>query len=127
MVQVDVAPGELIDKITILEIKAARIADPAKLKNIHHELSILTRVRDRDLRTSAELTRLTDEIKRLNEALWVIEDDIRGCEKNNDFGSRFVELARSVYVTNDQRAARKKDINVLLGSAIVEEKSYGGC
>jgi len=124
MVQVDVAPGELIDKITILEIKAARIADPAKLKNIHHELSILTRVRDEDLNSSTELTRLTDEIRRLNEKLWVIEDDIRSCEKNNDFGARFIELARSVYITNDQRAARKKDINTLLHSTIVEEKSY---
>ncbi len=126
MVQVDVAPGELIDKITILEIKAARITDPAKLKNIHHELTILTRARDEDVSASAELTRLTGELKQLNEALWIIEDDIRSCEKHNEFGSRFVALARSVYVTNDQRAARKKDINVLLGSAIVEEKSYEG-
>ncbi len=126
MVQVDVAPGELIDKITILEIKATRITDPAKLKNIHHELTILTRARDEDVSASAELTRLTGELKQLNEALWIIEDDIRSCEKHNEFGSRFVALARSVYVTNDQRAARKKDINVLLGSAIVEEKSYEG-
>ena len=124
MITVEVAPGELIDKITILEIKSAKITDSAKLINVRHELAVLEKVRDNDLPRSAELTRLTAELKRINEALWIIEDDIRICEKSREFGERFVELARSVYVTNDQRAARKKDINTLLGSAIVEEKSY---
>ena len=123
-VSIEIAPGELIDKITILEIKAERITDPAKLANVRLELDTLAAVRDAALPGSSDLDRLTDDLKQVNEALWVIEDDIRNCERIGDFGERFVELARSVYRTNDVRADLKRQINVLLGSRLVEEKSY---
>ena len=123
-VTIEVAPGELIDKITILQIKAERIADPAKLANVQVELETLVASRDAALQASADLDRLTAELREVNEHLWVIEDDIRDCERAGDFGARFVELARSVYRTNDVRAELKRQINVLLGSRLVEEKSY---
>lgn len=121
---IEIAPGELIDKITILKIKTERMTDPAKLENVRIELEELEKAFNDGISPSAELDRLTGELKAANEALWVIEDDIRDCERDQDFGETFVKLARSVYVTNDRRAARKKDINELLGSRIVEEKSY---
>lgn len=121
---VEVAPGELIDKITILTIKAARITDPAKLKNVRVELDTLAKARDEAIPTSPELADLTAQLQAVNEALWDIEDEIRICEKNGDFGPRFVELARSVYYENDHRAAAKRKINDLLGSRIIEEKEY---
>ncbi|MFN3587570.1 MAG: DUF6165 family protein, partial [Moraxellaceae bacterium] len=117
-------PGELIDKITILEIKAERITDPAKLKNVQHELDILTKAQREGMQDSEELRKLWQELKAINESLWVIEDDIRDCEAKKDFGEQFIQLARAVYITNDKRAAVKKQINTLTGSAIVEEKSY---
>lgn len=123
-VTIEIAPGELIDKITILEIKAARIGDPGKLANIRVELEVLSAARDRVLPASPELARLADALRAVNEALWVIEDDIRDCDRAGDFGERFVDLARSVYRTNDRRAALKKEINLLLGSHLIEEKSY---
>lgn len=113
--------GELVDKITILEIKAARIADPAKLANIRHELQALTQVRDaKGIAPPA----LVSELRRVNEQLWDIEDLIRECEERGDFGPAFVALARSVYKTNDRRAALKRQINDAMGSELVEEKSY---
>jgi Tfp pilus assembly protein PilF len=121
---VEISAGELIDKITILEIKRERIADPAKLANVRRELAILTAVREREVADSAELTRLTAELKQVNEDLWRIEDDIRDCERRQDFGPSFIELARSVYRHNDRRAALKRCINDLLGSRLTEEKSY---
>ncbi|MEM7191199.1 MAG: DUF6165 family protein [Pseudomonadota bacterium] len=123
-VTVEVAPGELIDKITILEIKNDRIDDPAKLENVRAELTTLASTRDAAIAKSPELDDLTARLREVNEALWVIEDDIRDCERDSDFGPHFIELARSVYKTNDVRAALKRDINVLLGSRLVEEKSY---
>jgi hypothetical protein len=122
-VLVEVSPGELIDKITILEIKLARLADAAALANVRREYDALERERAR-LPASAELARLASELKAVNETLWVIEDDIRDCERAKDFGAAFVELARAVYRNNDRRAALKREINLLLGSAIIEEKSY---
>ncbi|MEA1941291.1 MAG: DUF6165 family protein [Pseudomonadota bacterium] len=119
-----IAPGELIDKITILRIKSERIGDEAKLKNVRTELDILNETLAKDVPASDELTRLDGELQKVNEALWEIEDDIRECERQGDFGDDFIRLARAVYVTNDKRAALKKEINLLLGSAIVEEKSY---
>ncbi|WP_417477594.1 DUF6165 family protein [Maricaulis sp.] len=119
-----IAPGELIDKITILRIKSERIGDEAKLKNIRTELAILNETLAKDVPASEALSRLDAALQAVNEALWVIEDDIRDCERAGDFGAEFIRLARAVYVTNDKRAALKKDINVLLGSNIVEEKSY---
>jgi hypothetical protein len=123
-VRVPLAPGDLIDKITILEIKAERIADPAKLHNVRLELAALTQIRDRELPQAAGLADLTAGLRAVNGALWEIEDDIRLCERGRDFGPRFIELARSVYQTNDRRAALKRQINELLGSDLFEEKAY---
>jgi Flp pilus assembly protein TadD len=120
---VEVAPGELLDKITILQIKSERITDPAKLRNVHAELRALAGPRE-SLGQSAALAELTAQLKAVNERLWDIEDEIRLCERARDFGPRFIELARSVYVTNDRRAAVKRAINELLNSHLVEEKSY---
>lgn len=123
-IKVPVSVGELIDKLVILEIKAERIGDAEKRANVVHERDLLRATVSREVPSSKELDRLTATLKEVNEALWEIEDDIRDCERAKDFGARFVELARSVYVTNDKRAALKKDINLLVGSDIVEEKSY---
>jgi tetratricopeptide (TPR) repeat protein len=123
-VLVEVAPGELLDKITILQIKAERIGDPDKLRNVHRELAVLTAARDRALPPSEDLAWLTVELKAVNEALWDVEDEVRLCERARDFGPRFVELARSVYRHNDRRAALKRQVNDLLGSSLKEEKSY---
>ena len=123
---IEVGPGELIDKITILRIKSERMDDPDKLHNVRHELDVLTTACAQNLADTAELRRLEADLKEVNEALWEIEDDIRRCEADGEFGPTFVELARSVYKQNDRRAALKKQINVLTGSSIVEEKSYAG-
>jgi len=123
---VPVSWGELIDKITILEIKAERIADPAKRANVARELAALNAVRDQGRARAEGLAALTRELRQVNEALWTIEDDIRECEAKGDFGPRFVALARSVYKYNDRRAALKRRINELLGSELIEEKSYKG-
>jgi len=116
--------GELIDKITILEIKNERLTDEAKRINVRRELAELETVRERYFPAHAGLAVLAAELKAINEDLWVIEDDIRNCERAKDFGPRFIELARAVYVTNDRRAMGKRKVNDLLGSALVEEKSY---
>jgi hypothetical protein len=121
-----VAIGELIDKITILEIKAERIADPGKLRNVGHELAGLRTIRGQAGLDRAEMEPHARELKLLNTALWEIEDEIRELEAKKDFGPRFIALARSVYQTNDKRAAVKNRINQAFGSAIVEEKSYKG-
>ncbi|SEP56972.1 hypothetical protein SAMN05428995_101113 [Loktanella sp. DSM 29012] len=121
---VPTAPGELIDKLTILRLKEEKITDQAKLTNVRHERRVLQAIADQALQHSAALTALWDELYQINADLWEIEDDIRAFEARRDFGPGFIALARAVYVTNDQRAAVKKRINVLLGSAIVEEKSY---
>jgi len=123
-VKVDIAPAELIDKITILSIKSERIDDVEKRKNVQSELDILTATRDQVLQPSASLNELTLKLKDVNERLWVIEDDIRNCEATEEFGSQFIELARAVYRQNDERARLKREINNLLGSNIIEEKSY---
>jgi tetratricopeptide (TPR) repeat protein len=123
-VAVETAPGELIDKITILEIKDRLIKDRAKQANVRKELRILEAARDQTIRQSDRLIELTESLREVNSALWNIEDEIRACERIADFGPKFVELARSVYRRNDERASIKKQINLLLGSAIVEEKSY---
>jgi hypothetical protein len=123
-VRVEIAPGELLDKITILEIKSERIEDPAKRANVARELAILMACRDRALPATAELAALTEELKTVNQELWGIEDEIRACEARQDFGAGFIALARAVYRTNDRRARIKRRINGLLGSAIMEEKSY---
>jgi uncharacterized protein DUF6165 len=121
---VEISPGELIDKLTILEIKLDKISDPAKLENIRREHDSLTETFCQHVRVTADLTELMAELKDTNSALWRIEDDIRDHERNGDFGASFVALARSVYRMNDQRSAIKRRINELLGSDLVEEKSY---
>jgi hypothetical protein len=124
VVKIPVSWGELFDKLTILEIKQARIDDPQKLANIVRELEVLREVYSESALPGAPLQVLIDELRRTNEALWEIEDDIRTCERHKDFTDRFIELARSVYRTNDKRADLKLRINRLLSSELVEEKSY---
>lgn len=121
---VEISPGELIDKITILAIKAERIADARKLANVRYALDRLSETGAATLAKGAALESLWAELRTVNEALWEIEDDIRQCEAKQDFGHRFIELARSVYRTNDRRAAIKKNIDQLFGSAMTDEKSY---
>jgi Family of unknown function (DUF6165) len=121
---VEVSPGELIDKITILEIKSERIRQPDKLRNVQLELDLLTTTRNRCLYASDRLTDLTARLKAVNETLWVTEDAIRECERQDEFGDHFVELARRVYKTNDQRAQVKREINDLFQSRLREEKQY---
>lgn len=121
---VPTAPGELIDKLTILRLKEERITDPAKVANVRIEKEALMKTADAHVPPSAELDALWEELYRINADLWVIEDDIRDCERDKDFGDEFIRLARAVYITNDKRADVKKKINVLLGSALIEEKSY---
>ena len=121
---VPTSPGELIDKLTILRLKAERIADPGKLANVRHEQAVLLATADTHLPPSDRLSELWDALYEINARLWVIEDDIRDCERDGNFGPAFIALARSVYRVNDERAAVKKAINLHLGSLIVEEKSY---
>lgn len=123
MPQVPVSWGELLDKITILEIKRARMADPAARANVAREYGLLSTIGGRVMR-QGDIVPLLRRLKAVNEDLWEIEDAIREEEANAAFGERFVRLARSVYARNDERAALKRAINVALGSALVEEKSY---
>lgn len=121
---VPVSVGELIDKITILRIKASRIADPAKLENVRHELSRLEGLRS-SLPQDEDFLDLAAELEAINATLWDIEELKREHEKQGRFDDAFIDLARQVYLKNDQRAALKRALNIRSGSAIVEEKSYG--
>ena len=121
---IPVSPGELLDKITILEIKSERIENAQKRSNVSKELGMLNKVWADMIPDDADIAAMRIELKSINETLWEIEDDIRKEEYNKQFGERFVELARSVYITNDQRSDVKKRINIQLKSEIVEEKSY---
>ena len=123
-ISVPVSPGELVDKITILEIKAERITDEEKLQNVKTELELLVQVWEAVSLDTEAILPLKETLKGINQALWDIEDQIRIKESRQEFDQEFINLARSVYVQNDQRAAAKKQINVLLGSKIKEEKSY---
>jgi hypothetical protein len=120
-VPVHVSYGEAADKISILEIKSAKLADPAKLANVARELALL---RGAFAPADPGFAPLFAELKRINETLWQIEDDIRECERRGDFGETFIRLARAVYITNDRRARAKRRIDDLLGSELKEEKSY---
>ncbi|MCR8916435.1 hypothetical protein FDP08_19795 [Marinobacter panjinensis] len=124
VIKVPVSFGEVLDKITILEIKSERIADPEKVKNVRLELDELSGTWNEAVQDQAAIADLRKQLKAVNEELWEIEDDIRDQEAAQDFGPKFIELARAVYVTNDKRAAIKKEVNVALGSRFVEEKSY---
>ncbi len=119
-----ISAGELIDKITILRVKAQRIGDPAKEANVRKELALLEATALSHIPPSADIERLTAELMAVNAALWDVEDGKRDCERRQDFGPDFVALARRVYIENDQRAAIKRAINAAAGSDIVEEKSY---
>lgn len=121
---IEVAAGELIDKIAILEIKGERIQDPKKRRNVQIEYEALKSARDVAIEASPDLSRHAADLKTVNEELWDLEDRIRACENEKKFGRDFVELARAIYITNDRRASIKRAINDLLGSRIVEEKSY---
>jgi Family of unknown function (DUF6165) len=121
---VPVSAGELLDKISILRIKTSRIVDPAKLHNVRHELRMLEHVVEAIPVTEELLAEWLDQLVDINSQLWDIEDDIRACEAADDFGPRFIELARAVYRTNDLRAKLKREINEESGSELVEEKSY---
>ena len=121
---VPVSYGELLDKIAILQIKSERMSDPAKLANVRNELSALEKTWMAHPAAGNDVAKLRADLKAVNERLWVIEDDIRIKEKAQAFDAEFVRLARAVYFENDERARIKKDINLALGSAYVEEKSY---
>jgi hypothetical protein len=121
---VPLSPGELLDKITILRIKSARMKDPAKLANVRRELELLEQVWHESVPAGIDLSADEKALEAVNARLWDIEDDIREHEAQGSFAKEFVELARAVYINNDERAAIKKRINTRLGSAIVEEKSY---
>ncbi|RKZ15942.1 hypothetical protein DRQ50_06900 [bacterium] len=122
--KVEVSVGELLDKITILEIKSERIDDPAKLVNVRRELELLRDTWNASPLAATDVAAEVTGLKTVNEELWEIEDDIRRHEAAADFGESFVKLARSVYHANDRRAALKKDLNLKCGSTLVEEKSY---
>lgn len=123
-VLVPVSPGELLDKITILRIKAARITDPAKVRNVRLELELLERIWRESGCSAANLASEERALHEVNERLWDVEDRIRDKEARQTFDRDFIELARAVYISNDERAAIKKRVNVALGSRIIEEKSY---
>ena len=123
-VNTEISIGEFFDKVTILEIKQARISDPAKLVNINKELDGLNQLLARLPFSRDSIKKEFAELKQINEKLWVIEDDIRDKEAKKEFDQVFIDLARAVYITNDRRSEVKRDINLKLGSDFVEEKSY---
>ena len=123
-IKIELSVGELLDKISILQIKAERIDDPSKVKNINKELDVLMSLWNDSPYSDTNLSSEINELKNINEALWDIEDKIRDKERNQLFDKDFVELARSVYFTNDKRAEIKRIINGKTGSELIEEKSY---
>ena len=120
----EISAGELLDKISILEIKLDKIKNKNSHEKINKEYKILTKVRDSNIDVTEKIKQLIKDIKRVNLNLWDIEDKLRICEKNKDFGTAFVELARNVYFNNDKRAKIKAEINKILGSNIKEIKQY---
>ncbi len=123
-VNIPISPGELLDKITILEIKSTQIKNKDKLSNVENELQQLHQIWQRSPFNKDDIHLLKLELKENNQNLWDIEDKIRIKESNKEFDSEFIELARSVYIQNDKRAATKRKINQQLESSIIEEKSY---
>jgi hypothetical protein len=124
LLNVQTSPGEFLDRLTILEIKSERIADPAKSANVRRELELMRATWAASPLAKRDISGPLAELKRLNEALWDIEDRIRSHEAQQRFDDAFVALARSVYRNNDRRAAIKREINLALGSDLLEEKSY---
>ena len=123
-IKVEVSFGEYLDKLTILQIKSERIKDPNKLINVNRELELLQKTWEQRPESKVDLSTELRQLKAVNEKLWDIEDNIRDKERNNNFDAGFIELARAVYFTNDERARIKRVINVKLGSELIEEKSY---
>lgn len=123
-IKIDISVGELLDKITILQIKEERIKDAAKLENVKRELGVLQLHWDSSPYSKVDLQNSIVDLKKINESLWEIEDAIRLKEGELEFDKEFIELARSVYFTNDKRAEIKREINNKTGSELVEEKSY---
>jgi len=123
-IKVPISPGELLDKITILRIKSERMSDPAKVSNVRLELRTLEETWSACAYAKIDIDAEVGALLRVNEQLWVIEDDIRDKERTQSFDAEFIRLARAVYFANDERAAIKRRINTTLGSSIVEEKSY---
>ncbi len=121
--KIEVSTGEILDKFSILIIKRSNINDDAKLDNVQKEMDELRPIFNELTKDKKIFTKYVD-LAEVNKRLWDIEDEIRECERYKDFGDRFIELARSVYITNDERAKIKKEINLLTNSDIVEEKSY---
>tara|TARA_B100000767_G_C19738603_1_gene525063 strand:+ start:1273 stop:1659 length:387 start_codon:yes stop_codon:yes gene_type:complete len=124
LIKIPVSVGELVDKITILEIKKKIIKDKMKLKNIKNELEFLNDILKKKVKLDNLIKKEILSLKRINMKLWIIEDSKRDCEKNKNFGKKFLLLARNVYIYNDKRAKIKLNINILTGSKIIEEKSY---
>ena len=123
-IKIQISPGELIDKFKIIDIKLNRIKEKKKTQNIRKEHKILKRQIEKNLPKSKRLSALISKLKTINKTLWDIEDQIRVCERKQDFEKKFIKLARSVYQKNDLRSSYKREINKLLGSEIIEEKSY---
>ena len=121
---VEVSVGELLDKISILEIKKEKIKDPEKLKFISNEHLILKDQLEKNVKSDDKLNKLFEDLKEINAKLWVIEDDKRDCEKNKDFGDKFIKLSRDVHFLNDDRARIKLEMNNHTGSSIKEIKEY---
>ena len=121
---IEVSIGELLDKISILEIKLQKIKNPEKLRFIKDEYSILKNQLEKKIKSSGELNELYKSLKEINSKLWVIEDDKRDCEKNKDFGDKFIKLSRDVHFLNDDRANIKLEMNNYTGSSIKEIKEY---
>lgn len=123
-IKVDIAYGELLDKVTILQIKSERITDESKLSNVNKELNLLNDLWQSDQKSSVDISTEFAALKDINEKIWDIEDGIRDKERVKEFDQVFIELARSVYFSNDKRAEIKRSINMKLGSELLEEKSY---
>ncbi|MCK5722421.1 MAG: hypothetical protein KAI84_07760 [Gammaproteobacteria bacterium] len=123
-INVELSYGEMLDKITILQIKSERISDAAKVANVNKELGLLNNLWQADEKSSVDISNEFTALKEINEKIWDIEDDIRDKERAKEFDEKFIELARSVYFSNDKRAEIKREINMKLGSELIEEKSY---
>ncbi len=121
---IEISVGELLDKISILEIKQVKIKDPDKIRYINNEYSILKSQFEKNVKSDDKLNQLYKSLKEINSKLWIIEDDKRQCEKNNEFGEKFIKLSRDVHFLNDDRAKIKLEINIHSGSKIREIKQY---
>ena len=120
----EISAGELLDKLSILEIKLNKIKNPALLQEIKKDYNIINEAKNKNINSSNEINALYTDLKKINEQLWEIEDKIRLCEKNSDFKDKFIQLARDVYLKNDKRSKIKLEINKILGSNIKEVKQY---